>query len=57
MNDIKNKGVEGIKAMNKKGQTIMLFATVSGNPTKAETEQISSLWQSSLFNANYQITR
>ncbi len=57
MNDIRNKGPEAIKALNKKGQAIMLFATVSGNPTQAETEQITSLWQSSLFNANLQSTR
>lgn len=57
MNDIRNKGPEAIKALNKKGQAIMLFATVSGNPTQAETEKITSLWQSSLFNANLQSTR
>lgn len=57
MNDIRGKGPEAIKSLNKKNQAIMIFATVSGNPTQAETEQITSIWQSSLFNANYQLTR
>lgn len=35
----------------------MVFATVSGNPTEKETEEITSLWQSSLFNANFDIQR
>jgi len=35
----------------------MMFVTVSGNPTEAETEQITSLWQTSLYNANIEITR
>ncbi len=57
MDDIRRQGPDAVKAMNKKGQAIMIFATVSGNPTQAETEQITSIWQSSLFNANLQVTR
>ncbi|KAF6021369.1 MESDC2 [Bugula neritina] len=34
-----------------------MFATVAGNPTRAETEKISALWESSLFNANIQLKR
>ncbi|XP_072258835.1 LRP chaperone MESD [Pyxicephalus adspersus] len=48
---------ESILQMTKKGKTIMIFATVSGNPTEKETEEITSLWQGSLFNANYDIQR
>ncbi|XP_063304981.1 LRP chaperone MESD [Pelobates fuscus] len=48
---------ESILQMTKKGKTIMVFVTVSGNPTEKETEEISSLWQGSLFNANYDIQR
>ncbi|CAI9603163.1 unnamed protein product, partial [Staurois parvus] len=48
---------ESILQMTKKGKTIMVFATVSGNPTEKETEEITSLWQGSLFNANYDIQR
>lgn len=28
-----------------------------GNPTEKETEQITQLWQSSLFNANVELQR
>lgn len=35
----------------------MMFVTVSGNPTEKETEEITSLWQGSLFNANYDVQR
>ncbi|KAL2088984.1 hypothetical protein ACEWY4_015883 [Coilia grayii] len=48
---------EELLKMSKKGKTIMVFASVSGNPTEKETEEITSLWQSSLYNANYDIQR
>ncbi|XP_042561301.1 LRP chaperone MESD [Clupea harengus] len=48
---------EELLKMSKKGKTLMVFASVSGDPTEKETEEISSLWQSSLFNANYDIQR
>lgn len=34
-----------------------MFATVVGNPTRADTERISSRWESSLYNANVQMKR
>lgn len=43
--------------MSKKGRTLMVFATVSGDPTEKETEEITGLWQGSLFNANFDIQR
>ncbi|KAH0620011.1 hypothetical protein JD844_014509 [Phrynosoma platyrhinos] len=43
--------------MTKKGKTIMMFVTVSGEPTEKETEEITNLWQGSLFNANYDVQR
>ncbi|XP_017333591.1 LRP chaperone MESD [Ictalurus punctatus] len=43
--------------MSKKGKTVMVFATVSGNPTEKETEDVTSLWQGSLFNANFDVQR
>ncbi|NXJ73439.1 MESD protein, partial [Trogon melanurus] len=46
---------ESILKLTKKGKTLMMFVTVSGNPTEKETEEITSLWQGSLFNANYDI--
>ncbi|XP_044139168.1 LRP chaperone MESD [Bufo gargarizans] len=51
------KNPESILQVTKKGKTIMIFATVSGNPTEKDTEEITSLWQGSLFNANYDIQR
>lgn len=57
MNVIKDKPMEDVKKLSKKGRAIMMFVTVSGNPTRDETETITSLWQRSLFNANYELTR
>uniref|UniRef100_A0A8C3WHK6 LRP chaperone MESD n=1 Tax=Catagonus wagneri TaxID=51154 RepID=A0A8C3WHK6_9CETA len=48
---------ESILKMTKKGKTLMMFVTVSGNPSEKETEEITSLWQGSLFNANYDVQR
>ncbi|XP_051757238.1 LRP chaperone MESD [Ctenopharyngodon idella] len=48
---------EELLKMSKKGKTLMVFASVSGNPTEKETEEITSLWQGSLFNANYDVQR
>ena len=42
---------------SKRHKTLMMFVTISGNPTEAETEEISGLWQSMLYNANIEITR
>ncbi|GFR71668.1 LDLR chaperone MESD [Elysia marginata] len=41
----------------KKGRTLMMFATVSGNPTEEESEKISMLWQSQMFNAHIELQR
>lgn len=48
---------ESILKMTKKGKTLMMFVTVSGSPTEKEMEEITSLWQGSLFNANYDVQR
>ncbi|KAB0373089.1 hypothetical protein FD755_014748 [Muntiacus reevesi] len=48
---------ESMLKMTKKGKTLMMFVTVSGNPTEKETEEITSLWQGSLFNANQDVQR
>lgn len=48
---------EELLKMSKKGKTLMVFATVSGQPSEKETEEITSLWQGSLFNANFDIQR
>ncbi|KAG8516393.1 LRP chaperone MESD [Galemys pyrenaicus] len=48
---------ESILRVTKKGKTLMMFVTVSGSPTEKEMEEITSLWQGSLFNANYDVQR
>ncbi|CAF95960.1 unnamed protein product, partial [Tetraodon nigroviridis] len=48
---------EELLKLSKKGRTVMVFATVSGDPTEKETEEITALWQGSLFNANFDIQR
>ncbi|XP_056230014.1 LRP chaperone MESD [Seriola aureovittata] len=48
---------EELLKLSKKGRTLMVFATVSGDPTEKETEEITGLWQGSLFNANFDIQR
>merc|ERR1712038_1295107 len=46
---------ESMLQATKTGQTLMLFITVSGDPTEDETQTISQIWQSSLFNANINV--
>lgn len=41
---------ESILKVSKKGKTLMTFVSVSGNPERQETEDITSLWQTSLRN-------
>ncbi|XP_071776953.2 LRP chaperone MESD [Centroberyx gerrardi] len=48
---------EELLKMSKKGKTLMVFTTVSGDPTEKETEEITGLWQGSLFNANFDVQR
>lgn len=52
----KNDPMALLKA-SKKGKVIMMFVSVAGNPSKKETEQITARWQTSLFNAQFQIER
>lgn len=56
--NLKDKSdVESLKAKMKKGQVVMVFVRINGNPTRSESEEITALWQTSLFNANYEIQR
>ncbi|GFS38344.1 LDLR chaperone boca [Trichonephila inaurata madagascariensis] len=48
---------EDLLKMSKKGKTLMVFVTVSGNPTEKETEEITGLWQSSLMNNHINVDR
>jgi hypothetical protein len=57
LDDIRTKGPDAVKQLSKKGQALMLIVTVTGKPTMQETEYITNIWQTSLFNANYELTR
>ena len=48
---------ENLLKMSKKGKTLMTFLTVSDNPTRDETEKITSIWQSSLMNNHINVER
>ena len=41
----------------KKGKTVMAFVKVSGSPSKAETEEITSIWQTGLWNSHIHMDR
>lgn len=43
---------ESILRLSKKGKTVMSFVSVSGSPTKTETEEITGIWQTSLHNSH-----
>lgn len=45
---------ENVLKASKKGRTVMAFVTVSENPSRLETEEITKVWQTSLWNANIQ---
>ena len=51
-----NNPEEALK-MTKKSKTLMMFVTVSGDPTEAETDKITARWQSMLFNAHFNFQR
>lgn len=43
---------ENVLKLSKKGKTLMTFVSVADNPTRQETEKVTSLWQSSLQNSH-----
>ncbi|PIK62160.1 putative LDLR chaperone boca-like isoform X1 [Apostichopus japonicus] len=57
LSKLNTKDPEAMMKMTKRGQPIMMFVSLSGNPTKEETEKISSRWQEQLFNANFNFKR
>ncbi|XP_060526235.1 LDLR chaperone boca [Cylas formicarius] len=48
---------EELLQLSKKGRTLMTFVQVSGNPSRDETEDLTKLWQSSLWNSHIQAER
>ncbi|XP_017049525.1 LDLR chaperone boca [Drosophila ficusphila] len=55
--NLDSKNPEELLKISKKGRTLMTFVTVSGNPTKEESETITKLWQTSLWNNHIQAER
>lgn len=53
----KYKEPEDFLKASKKGQSVMLFVRVSGNPTRAEAEEISGIWQTGLYNSHISVDR
>ncbi|XP_071098850.1 LDLR chaperone boca-like [Haliotis cracherodii] len=57
MSQLDMSNPEKMMQQTKKGKSLMMFATVAGNPTEKETEKITGLWHSSMFNANMEMQR
>lgn len=57
MSKIDMSNPEKLLEQTKKGRTVMTFVSVSGNPTKLEAEEITKLWQTSLWNNHIQAER
>ncbi|XP_053387074.1 LRP chaperone MESD-like [Mercenaria mercenaria] len=57
MSKLDTSDPENLLKATKKGKTLMMFASVSGNPTQEETEKITQIWAGSLFNANMETQR
>lgn len=48
---------ENILKASKKGRMLMTFVTLLGKPTREETEEITSIWQTSLMNNHISVDR
>lgn len=57
MTNIDPSNPEALLQQTKKGRTVMMFVTVSEGPSKEEAEEISKIWQTSLWNNHIQAER
>lgn len=48
---------EKLLKMTKKGQTVMMFVRVNGEPSEKETTDITNVWQQALWNNHIQAER
>lgn len=55
--NLDTKNPEDLLKVSKKGRTLMTFVSVTGNPTRDEAEEITKLWQTSLWNNHIQAER
>lgn len=57
MSQLDPSNPEQLLQATKKGRTLMTFVSVSGNPTREKTEELTKLWQTSLWNNHIQAER
>uniref|UniRef100_G3MNK6 Mesoderm development candidate 2 n=2 Tax=Amblyomma TaxID=6942 RepID=G3MNK6_AMBMU len=57
MSKLDSSNPENILKASKKGRMLMTFITVSGKPTKEETDDITRIWQTSLMNNHIAVER
>lgn len=57
MSQLDPSNPEKLLQATKKGRTLMTFVSVSGNPAREETEELTKLWQTSLWNNHIQAER
>ena len=57
LNTLKGKDVNEMKMLGKKNKAVMMFVTLAGKPSRRETDELTAIWQNSLFNANFEVTR
>ncbi|XP_034107698.1 LDLR chaperone boca [Drosophila albomicans] len=55
--NLESKNPEDLLKVSKKGRTLMTFVSVNGNPTRDEADEITKLWQTSLWNNHIQAER
>ncbi len=48
---------ESVVRATKKGKTLMIFVKVRNSPSREQTEEISSIWQTGLWNSHIQSER
>ena len=48
---------ESMMKMTKKGTTVMMFVRVNQYVDREETEQITSIWQTGLYNNHVQVNQ
>lgn len=48
---------EQLLKMSKKGRTLMMFVQVKDDLSPSEAEEVTKLWQSSLYNSHIQAER
>lgn len=57
MSKLNPEDPESLLEATKKGRTLMTFVSVSGSLSRDETEQLTKLWQTSLWNNHIQAER